>query len=324
MARVRVTAGARVHFGFQNLSLARERLYGGLGVALAEPRVVIEATPADEVYCADPQVSEYAERVVSLLDVPGAEIEIHERLPPHMGLGSGTQLALSVLAAVACAHDREPQVRERAPELGRGGRSGVGVATFEDGGFVADAGHPSERFTTQPPDAGEWSVPTPVVRHALPESWRFIVVIPDIEPGRSDERENRSIERVVEHANPAIADDIARLLVQRILPAAADDRWNSFGRGIGELSRLNGAWYADEQGGIYRPPLGELIDDLGASSVIAGVGQSSWGPAIWGLSDSESAEQARAVAYEALSSADVDGEVFICAPQNEGAQIEYL
>jgi beta-ribofuranosylaminobenzene 5'-phosphate synthase len=322
MTRVRVTAGARLHFGFQNLSLARERLYGGLGVDLRKPRLVLEATPAPEVRCADSQASEYAERAAELLDVPGVEITVHERLPHHVGLGSGTQSALAVLAAVARAHDREPRIRERAPEFGRGGRSGVGVATFEDGGFVIDAGHPAERFTTRPPAEGEWAVPAPVARHALPESWRFVVVIPDIETGRSGERENRAIGRVVERADPAIADDIARLVAQRVLPAATVNDWTGFGSAIGELSRLNGAWYADEQGGVYRPPLGEIIDGLAASPAIAGAGQSSWGPAIYGLTDSESADAARTAARNALSSAGVDGEVMVCAPQNEGARIE--
>jgi beta-ribofuranosylaminobenzene 5'-phosphate synthase len=320
----RVTAGARVHFGFQNLSLTREHLYGGLGVALREPRVVIEATPASEVVCGDPQASEYAERAAELLDVPGAEIEVHERLPRHAGLGSGTQLALAVLVAVARAHDREPRVRERAPDLGRGGRSGVGCATFETGGFVIDAGHPAERFTTQPPAEGEWTVPQPVARHSLPDSWRFVVAIPAIESGRSGEREERSVGRVVEHADPAIADEIAQLVSQRVLPAAAEGMWESFGSAIGEVSRLNGAWYADEQGGIYRPPLGELIDDLAASPAIAGAGQSSWGPAVYGLTDSGSAEEARATARDALSAADVDGEVLVCAPDNEGARTEVV
>jgi beta-ribofuranosylaminobenzene 5'-phosphate synthase len=322
MARVRVTAGARLHFGFQNLSLARERLYGGLGVALRKPRLVLEATSAPEVRCADSQASEYAERAAELLDVPGVEITVHERLPHHVGLGSGTQLALAVFAAVARAHDREPRVRARAPDLGRGGRSGVGCATFEEGGFVIDAGHPAERFTTRPPVEGEWTVPAPVARHTLSESWKFVVVIPAIDSGRSGEREDRAIDRVVERADPAIADDIARLVSQRVLPAATEDNWMEFGSAIGELSRLNGAWYADEQGGVYRPPLGEIIDALAASPAVAGAGQSSWGPAIYGLTDSESADTARTAARDALSSAGVDGEVMVCAPRNEGARIE--
>ena len=322
MARVQVTAGARVHFGFQNLSLARERLYGGVGVALDDPRVVVEAVPASEVRCGDPQVSAYAERAVELLGVSGADVEVHERLPPHVGLGSGTQLALSILAAVARAHDREPRVRARAPALGRGGRSGVGVAAFETGGFVLDAGHPAGRFTTAPPAEGEWTVPETVARHSLPADWRFVVVVPEIESGRSGEREDRSMGRVVERADPAIADDISRLLAQRVLPAVVTGDWRAFGSAVGEVSRLNGAWYADEQGGVYRPPLGELVEALERSPAIAGAGQSSWGPAVYGLTDRERAAEAREAARAALSSVAVDGDVLVCAPRNEGATVE--
>ncbi|WP_010612006.1 GHMP family kinase ATP-binding protein, partial [Halococcus hamelinensis] len=121
MTRVRVAAGGRVHFGFQNLSLAHERLYGGLGVALDEPRVVLVAEPADAVRCDDTRAAACAERVVELLDVPGVELAVEEHIPHHVGLGSGTQFALAVLTAVAHAHDREPRVRERAPSFGRGG-----------------------------------------------------------------------------------------------------------------------------------------------------------------------------------------------------------
>ena len=322
MARIRVTAGARVHFGFQNLSLAHQRLYGGVGVALREPRVVVEATPASDVHCEDSQAAEYAERAVSLLDVAGAAIEVHERLPRHVGLGSGTQLALAVLAAIAHVHGRRPQVRERAPALGRGGRSGVGVATFEQGGFVLDAGHLAKRFTTAPPAEGEWTVPERVARHTLPTDWRFVVVVPEMEPGRSGEREERTIGRVVERADPAIADEVARLLAQRLLPAAATGAWNVFGSAIAEVSRLNGAWYADEQGGMYRPPLGELIERLVDSPAIAGAGQSSWGPAVYGLTDRDRADEALASARKALAAVDIEGEISVCAPRNEGARIE--
>jgi beta-ribofuranosylaminobenzene 5'-phosphate synthase len=107
-----VSAGARLHVGFGNLSLSHDRLYGGIGVGLAEPRTVVEATTADEVTvagAAEPDaVATFAERAVDLLEVPGAAVTVHEQFPRHVGLGSGTQLALSVYAAVARAHGREP------------------------------------------------------------------------------------------------------------------------------------------------------------------------------------------------------------------------
>ena len=45
----RASAGARLHFGFCNLSLSHERLYGALGVGLVSPRVVVDAEAASTV-----------------------------------------------------------------------------------------------------------------------------------------------------------------------------------------------------------------------------------------------------------------------------------
>ncbi len=317
----RVVAGARLHFGFGNLSLSHERLYGALGVAVDAPSVVVVAEPADGVDCAHPTAREYAERAVDLLGVPGADVRVESALPRHAGLGSGTQLALATLAAVAHANGVDPSSRERAPALGRGGRSGVGVATFERGGFVLDAGHPTARFTTDRPNDGEWSVPPVAARHEIPDDWRFLLVVPDAEPGRSGDGEDESMRTAVERADPAIADRIAGLLTRRALPAIAEGSAERFGEAVAEVGRLNGAWYADEQGGVYRPPVGQLVDSLSASASVYGAGQSSWGPAVYGVTDADHASDAERAGREALRSAGVDGDVRVVAGRNRGARV---
>jgi beta-ribofuranosylaminobenzene 5'-phosphate synthase len=324
MTRARVTAGARLHFGFCNLSLARERLYGGLGVGLAEPRVIVEAEPAPDVGTSDPVLETAARRATSLLGVPGADVTLAESYRRHVGLGSGTQLALATDAAIARAYDREPRVREHAPELGRGGRSGIGIAVFEEGGFRLDVGHPTGRFTAERPADGTWQVPPVGARHAVPRDWRFVVAVPEIEPGRSDDEEDEGMRAIIERADPAIADEIAGIVTRRLLPAVAEGRIGEFGSAVGEIGRLNGAWYANEQGGTYRPPLGEIIDALGSSPAIAGAGQSSWGPTVYGVTTDDRAAAGAAAARRALEKADVDGAVSVCRPVNEGARIERM
>jgi beta-ribofuranosylaminobenzene 5'-phosphate synthase len=316
----RVEAGARLHVGFCNLSLAHERLYGGVGVALDEPRVLLEAEPSDTVDCGDPFVAECARGACELLGVPGTTVSVESTLSRHVGLGSGTQVALATLAVVAASHDLDPQIRERAPSMGRGGRSGVGVAVFESGGFVVDAGHPTERFTTDLPAPGEWNVPAVAARHDLPSSWRFLLVVPDADPGRSGDAEAEGMRAVVEHADAAVADELSTLLVRRLLPAVADGHLAAFGDAVAAFGRLNGAWYADEQGGVYRPPAGRVIDALADTPAVVGVGQSSWGPTVYGVTDAARAERARTAAADALSTADVEGTIRIVRPRNEGAQ----
>ncbi|ADD04212.1 GHMP family kinase (homolog to beta-ribofuranosylaminobenzene 5'-phosphate synthase) [Natrialba magadii ATCC 43099] len=319
---VTVSAGARLHVGFQNLSLARERLYGGIGIGLETPRVTVTAARADEIAAADPLVRDYAVRAVDVLDVPGIQINIEERLPRHVGLGSGTQLALAVLAATAHAYDLEPRVRTNAPAMGRGGRSGIGVATFENGGFVVDAGHPTNRFTTAPPDEGDWTVPPVVARHDLPDDWRFLVVVPDADPGRSGTNEDASMRTVVERADPAIADELAGVVTRKLLPAAAAGRLEAFGEAIREIGRKNGAWYTDAQGGVFRPPAGELVEALESCPVLSGIGQSSWGPVVYGVTDRGHAEEAVAAAEDALAERGLSGEVLVSCAATTGATVK--
>lgn len=317
-----VLTGARIHVGFLNLSLSRDRIYGGLGFAVDGPGLSVSVERADRVACDTPDAKAYARRSVDLLDVPGARVSVESGLPRHVGLGSGTQLALSIHAAIASVYDRDADVRRAAPALDRGGRSGVGVATFERGGFVIDAGHPREQFTTDRPPRGEWSVPQVSARHEIPGDWRFVLVRPDLKPGPSDDSEDEHMRAIVEGAHPEISEEIATAVTLRLLPALSGCELAAFGDAVAEIDRLNGAWYTDEQGGVYRPQVGAVVDELDASPAVVGTGQSSWGPTVYGLTDVERATAARDAGAGALDAAGVDGEVTIAQPRNRGATVD--
>ncbi|MEF8839209.1 MAG: beta-ribofuranosylaminobenzene 5'-phosphate synthase family protein [Haloarculaceae archaeon] len=319
---ITVTTGARLHFGFQNLALAHERLYGGVGLGLDAPRVTLRAEPGGSLDVDDDAVAPYVRDAVDLLGVEGASVTVEERFNRHVGLGSGTQLALASLVAVAEAFDRDVDPRALAPALGRGGRSGVGVATFESGGFVLDGGHRTERFTSAPPDPGDWTVPARLATHDVPESWRFVLVTPSDATGHSGTVEDRTIRAVVERADPGIAEEVGGLLLRRLLPAIAEADLPAFGAAVSRLGRLNGAWYADEQGGVYRPPAGKLVEALQDEPAVLGAGQSSWGPTVYAVTDVDRAGAAAAAASNALDSADTDGTVRTVAASNAGATIE--
>ncbi|AWB27215.1 GHMP kinase [Halococcoides cellulosivorans] len=316
-----VRMGSRLHFGFQNLSLARERLYGGIGVGIAEPRMALHVERADTITSDDPVAAPYLEAACEHLDVPGAELSVRERPTHHAGFGTGTRLALGALLGVARAYDRSVDLRAAAPALDRAGRSGVGVATLEAGGVVLDGGHPTERFTTEPPARGAWTTPPVIARHAVPEDWRFLLVTPIDAAGPSGDAEDGQIRAAVERADPGIADEIATLVTQRLLPAIAAGDRIPFGRAITRLGRLNGAWYADEQGGVYRPPAGDIVDTLRDAGPIDGVGQSSWGPTIYGLIDRAVSDRAREIGQAALRDAGVEGQVRVVAPDRQGVTV---
>ncbi|MFB6162382.1 MAG: beta-ribofuranosylaminobenzene 5'-phosphate synthase family protein [Halococcoides sp.] len=317
-----VRMGSRLHFGFQNLSLARDRLYGGIGVGITRPTIEIEAERAETIATDDAVTEPYLRAVCAHLDVPGAELSVRERPTHHAGFGTGTRLALGSLRAVGAAYGRSVDLRAAAPALGRAGRSGVGVATLEAGGVVIDGGHATEKFTTDPPATGEWSTPPVLARHAVPPDWRFLLVTPTSTVGPAGDAEDDQIRAAVERADPGIADEVATLVTQRLLPAIATGDRAAFGRAITRLGRLNGAWYADEQGGVYRPPAGTLVDELGSNAAVDGVGQSSWGPTVYGLTDRTRADRAREAGRDALRAADVEGRIRVVEPASEGLSVD--
>ncbi|WP_267162752.1 beta-ribofuranosylaminobenzene 5'-phosphate synthase family protein [Halovenus salina] len=319
---VTVETGARLHVGFQNLSLAHDRLYGGIGLGLDEPRINIEVTQAERLRCQGDGLRGYAERALDVLDVPGARLTVEERFDRHVGLGSGTQLALSCLVGIAEAYGETVDPRDAAPELGRGGRSGVGVATFESGGFAVDAGHPTERFTTDPPEPGNWEVPSPIVSRPLPADWRFVVVTPAAEQGRSGPDEDASMQSAVDTADPTVADDVAAVLTRQLLPAITERDISAFGDAISRIGRLNGTWYADEQGGLYRPPAGEIIEQLSRNEAVFGAGQSSWGPTAYGVTDAARATEAEESAVATLDKLGLDGTVSVVEPSAAGHTVD--
>jgi beta-ribofuranosylaminobenzene 5'-phosphate synthase len=118
-----------------------------------------------------------------------------------------------------------------------------------------------------------------------------------------------------------VTDDVVHLLLDRLLPAVADGDLDAFGRSVARLGRLNGAWYADEQGGVYRPPAGTIVDRLSESPAVTGAGQSSWGPTVYGVTRESELDGAVEAAESALEACGVEGAVRTAEPRNRGAAV---
>src|SRR2546430_15334516 len=57
----------------------------------------------------------------------------------------------------------------------------------------------------------------------------------------------------------------------------------AFGAALTEVQRITGGWFAPAQGGIFAPgETGALVEQLRRWGAV-GVGQSSWGPAVYGI-----------------------------------------
>jgi beta-ribofuranosylaminobenzene 5'-phosphate synthase len=194
VSAVRVEAPARLHLGMLAVAGDGARRFGGLGVSINRPAVVVEAEPADELSAEGAEAEralEFARRCRDALGLPGgARLRLVETIPPHVGLGSGTKLALAVAQALAALHGRTADAPALAQAVGRAARSAVGTWTFTLGGLVVEGGV-----------RGGAEQPAPLLmRHAMPDEWRIVLVVPSAEPGLSGAAEANAFGRLVPSA----------------------------------------------------------------------------------------------------------------------------
>jgi beta-RFAP synthase len=235
--------------------------------------------------------------------------EIKTAVPAHAGLGSGTQLALAVAAALRRLHNLPPDPDGDAVRLDRGQRSGIGFATFQNGGLVVDGGRGTNTH-----------VPPLISRMAFPENWRAIVVLDPTRQGIFGPDEVAAFARLAEFP-AADAAHLCRLVMMQALPAAAESDLAAFGTAIKELQARIGDYFAPAQGGqrFTSPDVGAVLAHLDAHGA-HGIGQSSWGPTGFAFAGSQQdADQLAALARTHPHARGLD--IRVCAALNRGAEI---
>ena len=139
-----VEAPARLHFGVLDLRGDLGRRFGGIGAAVPAPSLLLEARPSPDLRAEGPDAARalaFAQRFAAHHGIPPrVHLCLHRTIPPHAGLGSGTQLALAVARATAELYGLPTEVTTLARAVDRGRRSAVGTWTFALGGFVVEGG----------------------------------------------------------------------------------------------------------------------------------------------------------------------------------------
>jgi beta-ribofuranosylaminobenzene 5'-phosphate synthase len=284
---VHVEAHARLHFGVLDLRGSLGRWFGGIGAAAPAPLLRLSARVADDVTAEGPdreRATDFAHRFLRhhRLD-GGAHITIEHALPPHTGLGSGTQLALAVGRALAELYTVPADPVALALAVGRARRSAIGTWIFSGGGLVVEGGHPRE---------GEGCGPL-IARIELPSEWHCVLATPSGHPGLSGPAEAHAFSTLPEPPLQEV-ERVAHLVLMALLPAAADGDLSTFGQTLTEIQRINGRWFAAAQGDTFAPGLPRTLIEMMLAAGAAGAGQSSWGPAVYGIVDGAMAAEALA------------------------------
>jgi beta-RFAP synthase len=307
-----VRAPARLHFGVLDLHGGLGRQFGGIGAAIPSPGLVLEATPANTVSAHGPdadRVAGFARRYLERAGITGgARFTVRHAIPAHAGLGSGTQLALAVARSLAELYDRPTGAAALARTVERGRRSAIGTWAFESGGFILEGGRREQSNDVAPL----------LARHPMPESWRYVVAVPQGKPGLSGEAEAEAFRQL---PRPPLheVEHVAHLVLMQLLPALVEADLVEFGGALTEIQRITGGWFAPAQGGVFASGrTGELIHRMADSGAV-GVGQSSWGPAVYAIVDGVDA--AANLAERTAGWVGGGGQVFHGPFQNHGAEV---
>ena len=308
--RVRVVAGSRLHAGFH---VVGDRLKGisymGAGFYVEEPRVVVEVDDDCGAQVIEAGVfMDVARLVASKTGFTGC-IRVVRAPPRHHGLGSTTQVALSIYHAVQVLRGRSPGPGELVEAgvglLGRSVGSTVGSVLYAYGGFASGIGVP-------PPKAY-----TPL-RLEVPEWWRFIIVIPGAAPGMSEEGERVLLEDMpepLESVRAMMARGFHALLVglvRRDLYVALE--------GLRMMQVATGRYFSKHQGGVYRRDLAAVADEASRDGIF--LAQSSWGPTLYTITEEDAARSDAKTLRMVMDEVGVAGSVLIASPRNTGGVVE--
>lgn len=307
---VEVLAPARLHLGFLDLSGDRGRRFGSLGLAIDAFPTVVRATASErDDLAGGARVAAILARLRErfAIERPVA-LDVHAAPPAHAGLGSGTQLALAVGKAVTEVCGLALSARELAQALARGARSGIGIAAFEHGGFVVDAG----------PGAGG-HVPPVVARVAFPETWRVLLLLDPASGGLHGSLESEAFDRLPPEP-PAVSGELCRLTLMGVLPGLVERDLQRFGAAVTEIQARVGDHFAPAQGGRFLSRrVAEALAWLQARGV-ACVGQSSWGPTGFAVvADADEAQAHVEAWHRERPSSGLGWQV--CSGRNRGAHV---
>ncbi|HZS57781.1 MAG TPA: beta-ribofuranosylaminobenzene 5'-phosphate synthase family protein [Gemmatimonadaceae bacterium] len=313
-----VEAPARLHFGMLDLAGTLGRRFGGIGAAVPTPSLLISAEPRERITAEGPEAERairFAHRFVDHYGIEGrgAHFCVHRAIPKHNGLGSGTQLALAIARSMAELYALDDDPAGLATAVGRARRSAIGTWTFAHGGFVLEGGRRSGAG-----DAPDQPAPL-LARLPIPPQWRCVIAVPRAALGVSGDAEVAAFASLPE---PPLRDveHVAHVVLMSLLPALVEGDLSTFGAALTEVQYVTGRWFAPAQGGAFAPGVGAALiaqmRDWGA----AGVGQSSWGPAVYGIVGDEAtgialAQRVRAALPES------DGAVYEGPFSHTGARV---
>lgn len=319
---------SRLHLTLLDLNGSLGRVDGGVGLTLKNPSLILELKEKStgiQVEFINPEnlsksdIGDYVDKITSAaikmmkyLGInKGFSFIVHEHFPSHSGLGSGTQLSLAVGQLISDYVKHEIEVPKIASIVGRGGTSGIGVASFENGGFIIDGGHHFDDKCEFLPSSASKAIPAPILaRYDFPEEWKVILAIPDVKNNVSGTEEVNIFQEYCPIPLREVQ-QMSHLILMKMMPAVLEKDLDAFGESVNLIQDMG---FKKIENQLQKPVIGEIMTTLRDAGA-PGVGMSSFGPTIYAITDSS--QDIVSAAHDALEG--VGGYVMESGPQNYGS-----
>ena len=267
-----IIAPARIHIGFLDLEKKSMRKFGSIGLTISDfyYRIKIEKFTKIEVICENKLLKNKIINIIKKFQIKYPiskfKITVFEEIPIHNGLGSGTQLALSLGYLISKFNNLSISVDQISKFLNRGLRSGVGIQSFKKGGFNIDVGKL----------VGSSSPPLNILNLKWPREWKILLILDKNIMGVHGKKEIEEFKELQE-INVNQANLNYKALVMNIVPGLLEKNFNEFSKGVriiqDNMSRIF-------HGGVNKfasKNVEKIFSNL-KNNRIKSFGQASWGP----------------------------------------------
>ena len=267
---VKIIANSRLHFGFLNLKSSSSYSYGGMGLSIDRYPTILRVSRASKFESNLKKT--LRDKIFNFLCSNSLSKKIRidciESPQKHIGLGSGTQLILSIEEAISKFYGLNTNINF----FKRNYRSGVGINSYKNGGFIVDS--PKNNLL-----ANEI-----IFKTKFPKEWKIILLFDSEAKGLHGSSESRFFST---DTTISLRKKLSDLTLNEIIPSIIYKDFDTFARSLTKFQDLNSLFYSSIQKSNYLShDIAKVIRKVSMNFNVA-AGQSSWGPTSYMLIESK-------------------------------------
>lgn len=240
--KIKIKCGYRIHINSIDMNGFSGRGCGGLGFALANPELelsvsIINSNKNEIKSKYKDKINLYVEKIKKEYGLNKYyKIVIDSECDEHTGLGSETQLMLSIASAILKLNNIKQSVDDIVLKLQLAGVSGIGYGAYKYGNFVVDSGYKmgknKNNFVTHS------SIPPKIlVNYNITSNWKVLLVIPKKIISISDEEEDKFFSMYTPVPENEVK-EICYYTFMGVLPAILENDFDGFISSLKKITKL--------------------------------------------------------------------------------------